>query len=381
MRKNRLLAVLLAAALTAALILPAGAAGSSFSDISDPDTAVNADILRLMGVADGVGDDRFNPDATLTRAEFCTMVVKFMQKGDEVSLHAARTIFSDVTARHWALPFVNLAASLTVADGEQSVPLISGVGNGKFEPDSRITLAQASTILIRVLGYSSKQAGALWPQSYMDLASSIGLTDGVAAGYYDPITRAQAARLFVNALGCKTGSGGIYYATLGAVKENAILLAVGVPTGDGTCGGAIRTSLEATPYLPAAGEVRPAALLGKRGALVLNDKDEILTFVPDDSNAITVTLSGDAQPAYMKGADGTRYTVPADASVYVGGQDGMSYTVARDQLKSGMTVTLYSSRGRIEAIYAAGSMAAGTQEAVVVQGEPAAALFHAVRNP
>ncbi|MEI3140390.1 MAG: hypothetical protein V8S34_01710 [Lawsonibacter sp.] len=53
------------------------------------------------------------------------------------------------------------------------------MGNGRFDPDAKISLAQAATILIRVLGYSSEQAGAVWPQSYMNLAASIGLTDGV----------------------------------------------------------------------------------------------------------------------------------------------------------------------------------------------------------
>ena len=104
MRIKKILAGVLAAALLVSLaVMPAGAEGSSFADVSDSATAVNADILRLMGVVDGVGGNRFNPGANLTRAEFCTMVVKFMQKGDQVPLHATRTIFSDVTARHWAL--------------------------------------------------------------------------------------------------------------------------------------------------------------------------------------------------------------------------------------------------------------------------------------
>ena len=105
MRIKRFLTAVTAAALAAALAmpLPAAAAGSSYSDISDPATAVNADILRLMGVAAGSGNNQFNPNGGLTRAEFCTMVVKFMQRGDEVPIYATRTIFSDVTASHWGM--------------------------------------------------------------------------------------------------------------------------------------------------------------------------------------------------------------------------------------------------------------------------------------
>lgn len=377
MRMKKILSALLTVVLTASLALPVGAAGSSFADVTDPDTAVHADVLRLMGVVNGVGGGNFNPNGTLTRAEFCTMVVNFMDKGDQVPLHSTRTIFSDVTASHWALGYVNLAASLRVQAGEEQVGLISGVGNGKFEPDSKLNLAQAATILLRVLGYGSKQTGSVWPQSYLNLADSIGLTDGITAGMYEPLTRAQAARLFVNALNCKTGIGQVYYASLGTCREDVLLLAVGVTSGDGTSDNAIRTSLETDPYLAAVGEVRPTALLGKRGALVLNEKQEIVTFVPDDSTAQTLTLSGDAQPSYLKGVDGRQYTIPGGALVYTASaREGENYATGYGQLKSGMQVTLYSERGKVVALYAGGSMATGTGGAVVVTGEPSAALFH-----
>ena len=62
MKEKRVLSLALAAALALSLSIPAGAAGgSSFSDVSDRNTAVNADVLRLMGVVDGVGGNRFNP--------------------------------------------------------------------------------------------------------------------------------------------------------------------------------------------------------------------------------------------------------------------------------------------------------------------------------
>ena len=129
MRLKRFLSAALALVMTAALAAPfsAGAVESSFQDISDPVTAVNADVLRLMGVVDGTGGNQFNPRGSLTRAEFCTMVVKFMQRGNEVPVYATRTIFSDVTASHWGLGYVNLAASINVGTEEAPIALISGV--------------------------------------------------------------------------------------------------------------------------------------------------------------------------------------------------------------------------------------------------------------
>ena len=266
MKHNRMIHALLAAAVAAGLVLPASAAGtSSFSDVTDPATAVNADILRLMGVADGTGGNRFNPGQKLTRAQFCTMVVNFMGMGDDVVLHSTRTIFTDVPSSHWARGYVNLAASTMLEDGGASgsgsdseqkpagTPLISGIGDGRFLPDSQLTYAQAVTILIRVLGYSSSKVGAVWPDGYLNLAQSIGLTDGISAGPNDLIDRAQAAQLFVNALSCETGDGKEYYTTLGSAKEDTILLAVNTETDDGSAMGVVTGESTANLFLPNGG--------------------------------------------------------------------------------------------------------------------------------
>ena len=63
------------------------------------------------------------------------------------------------------------------------------------------------TILIRLLGsYHETDAGAVWPEGYLNLADSLGLTDGVIAlAYSAPITRAQTAQLFVNTLRLQDG--------------------------------------------------------------------------------------------------------------------------------------------------------------------------------
>ena len=377
MRIKRVWTALAAAALAVSLaVLPAGAAQSSFSDISDANTAVNADILRLMGVVSGTGGNLFDPNGVLSRAQFCTMVINFIQQGDQVPLHNTRTIFSDVTGSHWARGYVNLAASLTMKDGEREVPLVSGVGNGQFKPDDPITLAQAATILIRALGYTSQQAGSVWPQSYMDLAGSIGLSDGLPGDYMAPLTRAQAAQLFVNALNCKTGGegGGKFYTTLGtAPKEDVLLLAVDVESDTGADRGAIRTS--AGTYLPKTEGAAPAALAGKRGSLVLNDKNEIVTFLPDDTVSVTLTLSENAQVSALKGS-GKEYTIDASTPVYTtDSANGKDYVSSYTSLYSGAQLTLYTQRGKVVAIYTASPTTAIDADAVVVQGRVSAATF------
>ena len=372
MKHNRFLAAALAAALTCSLCMPASASQSSFEDITQDTVAVNADVLRLMGVVTGTGGNRFNPEGDLSRAEFCVMVTNFIQRGDEVSRYAARTIFSDVTGKHWARGYINLMAT----PGSDGAAMISGIGNGSFAPDQKVTVAQAITVLLRVLNYTGKETGFIWPQSYLDFAASIGLTEGVPQDANMVLTRAQTAQLFVNALGCRTQTGVPYYKTLGSVAEKTILLAVNVASEDGSSNSAIRTTFNGESFLPAAGEVAPSALQGKRGALVLNEREEIVTFLPDESNSVTITLSGNAQPSYFKGTNGTRYTLSSSTLLYTpDAPQGMRYIEGYTTLRSGSQITLFTQSGKITAIYAAGSSQA-TADAVVVSGTVSESSFY-----
>ena len=388
MRVKRILSALLTGALALSLVvLPASAAPGSFIDVTDPNTAVNADILRLMGVVSGTGGNMFNPGGTLTRAQFCTMAVNFLQKGEEAPRYATRTIFSDVKSGHWARSYINLAASdpsLFVKEGggedSKGVPLISGVGDGTFQPDNNISLAEAVTILLRALGYTSKEAGAVWPQGYMDLAGSVGLLDGLDAGASAYITRAQAAQLFVNALSCKRQDGKVYYTTIGEASEDkTIILAVNVEADDGSASGAIRTTSNknAESYLPAHGDANVTALQGRRGNLVLDANHEIVAFVPDKSTATTIVLNGDAQPGYVKAGNGQQYTISGSALVYASGEgEGKNYSEAYTTLLSGAQITMYAEKGKIVAIYSTSGSTTASTDAVVVQGNATAATFH-----
>ena len=376
MKFKRLIASLILCASILAMALPASAA-SSFSDIDDNHTAVNADVLRLMGVVSGSGGNQFSPNSYLTRAEFCVMAVKVLGRGDEVPIHTTRTIFRDVTARHWARGYINLAASIPINGSKEDQAgsrLISGTGTGQFQPDTQITYAQAVTILMRMLGYGDDKVGAVWPAGYLNLASSLHLTQGISASPLSPITRAQAAQLFVNLLSTQTEGGQKYYATLGSALEQVMVLAVGVPGDDGRSG-AIRTSKGT--YHPANRGVVPTALSGRRGALVLNDRSEILTFIPDNSTAVTVTLAGDAQATFLKGTNGTRYAISAATPAFSSGgnEADSTYSEIWMDLHSGSQVTLFLDGGKVIGLYYA-AVGQASQEAMVVTGDLNRASFH-----
>ncbi len=139
--------------------------------------------------------------------------------------------------------------------------------------------------------------------------------------------------------------------------------------------GAVRTS-EGT-YLPDAEDVAPTALVGRRGVLVLNDQSEIVTFVPDDSTSVTVSLLDNAEPSYLTAMGGSRYTIAADTPIYTSGSsEGKPYSEGYMTLTAGSRLTLFTLRGKVTAIYAATTATAADADAVVVMDRVSAADFH-----
>ena len=373
MNVKKLLTALLIAASLLSLAAPALAVSSSFDDITNPVDARNADVLRFMGAVGGKGGNHFDPAGELTRAEFCTIIVGVMGKSDQVAGQLNRTIFQDVGPDHWGRGYVNLAATTPVGEGEDAGRLISGVGNGNFEPDRAITYGEAVTILIRALGYTDEQVGTIWPGDYVAKAGEIGLSDGVSAAAGSSITRAQAAQLFVNMLTCKTSAKTPYYDSLGKGTQDTILLSLNAKADDGSDGAVMTTQGR---YLPRAGSSMPVSLLGQKGVQVVDEDGLLVAFIPDNTNSVTVTLSGNAEAGFLVGTNGTRYTISANTPVYTPSEEGGgTYADYFQNLTAGVQVTLYTSNGKITGLYCgAGATAAG--DAVIVSGPVSSALFH-----
>ena len=277
--KKRVFSLLLALVLTlSAAAIPASAA-ESFSDVTDKKTAQNVEVLRLLGVIEGNGAGQFNPSGLLTRAEFCKMVVVLMGKGSDAMRYKTVTIFPDVRATHWAAGYINLAV-------RQSEPkLLAGLPDGTFQPDSYITYGQAVTILMRVLGFADQDTGGIWPDGYINLAKSTGVSAGVNLTGSANITRAQAAQLFVNVL--STGKDGKGYTPAGCTKGDKEVTLVSMN------GDKLRISGEKDPKTL----VRPSsssALNGLKGHLLTNSDGKVVTFVPKTSSTTGAAVSNAA---------------------------------------------------------------------------------------
>lgn len=92
--------------------------------------------LTNAGIIYGRGAGIFDPNASITRAEFAAMAVRFFGSG-----YDGPDMFSDISG-HWAQESINQAAN----EG-----IISGYPDGTFRPDNNITRAEAISIINRVL--------------------------------------------------------------------------------------------------------------------------------------------------------------------------------------------------------------------------------------
>ena len=126
-------------------------ADNDFSDVSDGQWHNKAiSTMAKLGIVKGRRADRFDPDASITRAEFAAICARFSTKPVENS-----GSFSDISG-HWAENEIERAAAFG---------WISGYPDGTFHPDARITRAEAMTMINRVL--------CRMPQSESDLLDSM----------------------------------------------------------------------------------------------------------------------------------------------------------------------------------------------------------------
>ena len=305
--KKRILTWLLAVSMLGSLLtVPAGAAAvTKFSDVSDSYTATAVETLRLMGVLDGYGDGTFRPDTVLNRAQFCKMAVYAMDGSGELGRYSTVTIFPDVKPSHWASAYINMAAKKGI---------ISGFADGKFKPGQTVTAGQAVTILMRGLGYKDEDMGGVWPQSYMAEAQTNGLlkSTGITSAYAG-LTRAQAAKLFLNLFEAKHGKGETLLFNYNVGKDEVYLTAVDGGKGTMTAGG--KTYTMAHP-------VASTSLIGSKGKAVLNSAGEILTFLPITGS------NGVSNAAVIIGANGS-----------VAGLDSLAGSTSYNIYKNGSSAT------------------------------------------
>lgn len=288
-------------------------ASASFTDISDPNTALAAGVLHGMGIVGGVGDGLYSPDTVLTRAQFCVLMLHTLGMKDLVGAHAYKTLFTDVKPGNWYTGYVNLAYSQN---------LLTGYGNGKFGPDDPVTYGQAATLLLRILGYTSADVGKVWPTDYVNYAHTLELDKGLSLDTDRGVTRGEAAILLYNTLNTEPkGSGDAYYKSFAdtASVQKAIILDVSTQHGTATdqlmaC--VIRSSGTSIEYFNQKNTLSPV-LAGYEGELLLNAAGKVLGFVPGSTEMTDIVISS-AKASGITDATGNTHRITGSTITIVG---------------------------------------------------------------
>ena len=214
---KRVLSLGLTGAMLAGL-LTVGASAADFTDVEkiQHDEAVN--VLVALNVIDGKPDGSFDPEGNVTRAEMAKMIAVAMNGGNEANTGTKTTpSFTDIKG-HWAESYIEYCHDLGI---------ISGRGDGTFDPGSNVTGLEATKMVLSAMGFDAeayKLTGAQWAVRTDEVARTMtgqGWTTTVGGapvyhsepGMYDDLasvmmannaTRDTAAQLIWNGLQNRT---------------------------------------------------------------------------------------------------------------------------------------------------------------------------------
>ncbi|MBQ4110747.1 MAG: S-layer homology domain-containing protein [Clostridia bacterium] len=161
-----------------------------FNDLSASDADFEAFyMLNKLGFLSGHDDGSVTPDATMTRAEFITTLVRASGYEKAAKILAGKeTGFSDVSSDHWAAPYINIATN------KKMLPSSTGT----FNPDEAILFDDAVEYVVSALGYRPVCDES--KVKFLIQASSLGVLDGVTGTSGEALLRRQIAKMIYNSL-------------------------------------------------------------------------------------------------------------------------------------------------------------------------------------
>ena len=145
-----------------------------------------------LGLLNGVGDARFDPEGTLDRA----MLVTVLWRMNGCPAPAAADVFTDVEPGTWYTDAVNWAAEKKV---------VEGIGDGLFAPKSPVTREQMAAIFYRW----AKGEGLDVSVEETELARQQGASDWAVDAVNWAIPRHLLTRIFLT--GLPHGGSGYFY--------------------------------------------------------------------------------------------------------------------------------------------------------------------------
>ncbi len=141
----------------------------------------------------GVMDEKFDPQKTVTKAEFTKMILHVLQPNSDFSVtDFYGQIFADVGPENMYYPYIKTCKDLRIVTGDPE---------NYFHLDSELTILDTITILTNALGYTpyAKAYGG-YPSGYYRVAAEIGMTKGIDLSQRDVVSGAVMAKLVYNSL-------------------------------------------------------------------------------------------------------------------------------------------------------------------------------------
>ena len=200
--KKRILAFLLAVSIAVSmLVLPAAAAGNA-------NTAVQLSIT--LNAMDSSQQAALN--AVVTRGALARMLVSYSTYRESVgSQGTVGTLFTDLPGTSPYAPYVRIA----VQNG-----WMNGYTDGSFRPDNAVTLEEAVTAILKLMGYKMTDLSGSFPNAQLNKASELGLRNQVDRSQGEVLNYEECALLFYNALTANAASGSAYGSSLGFTVSN-----------------------------------------------------------------------------------------------------------------------------------------------------------------
>lgn len=166
-------------------MLAGGVLAANFADVpANADYAEAVNVLADNGILNGDENGNFNPNNTVTRAEFSAIICRLLGVDDEAKA-LTQSKFSDVSSSHWAKGYIAKAAELSIVNGNE---------DGTFKPEDKVTYEQAVAMVVRAMG-GAEAANELggYPNGFLKFAEDAELTVGVQAKIGDLLARADVA--------------------------------------------------------------------------------------------------------------------------------------------------------------------------------------------
>ncbi len=177
----------------------------AFEDMKDHWAQKEVELLASKWLIQGSSLNAFEPNRSITRAEFASILVRALGLQEQ----AAGTAFTDVKADTWYAGAVGTAAA---------AGLVQGFETGQFQPDATITREQMAVMVERAAkfaGMSTTESASLsqaysdassisgWAQTSVGWAVKAGIMQGTDERSFAPeelATRAQAAVMLMRML-------------------------------------------------------------------------------------------------------------------------------------------------------------------------------------